>query len=203
MLGNLEIKKLALAGCMFALLGATACGDSASDDSGADGGGGGGNTGGNETCGPDPANTKGTAETGSVKGVIKRSDDVKLPTKGDLYLAVMPAFNPIKACPGSAEAPTPVANFLARCVELATGDYAYQIDGVKPGEEFTVVPFLDINQNVDPSMPSKAGPDTCDLLATGAKITVPKAGDVVEAQAIVLGSAGLLEQVCGLPKCME
>jgi hypothetical protein len=99
---------------------------------------------------------------------------------------------------------TPVANYLARCVDLST-DYAYTIEGVPPNSEegYLVVAFLDVNKNVDPSDPGSAGPDGCDMIALGADVTVTEAGQMVEADEITLGPGGSLLMALGCAACGE
>jgi len=211
MLGNRWIGTLAAA---LLLSAAAGCGDSeGGGDEGGDGGGGnGGNNGEMPACGPDAANSKGDATTGSVKGKITVEGMVMpggtFTAKGDLYLAVLPTFSAANGCPGDPKAPQPVAQALVRCVDLTDGkSFEYEIKGVPPrAEPYIVIPFLDVNSNVDASDPTTAGPDTCDLLGNVSPLpeaTVAKAGDTAELDLSFAFNGSILAGLCQLPACGE
>lgn len=188
---------------VLAVLGAASCGDdSGSDDGNSNGDG---NTGANEPmCGADPDNTPGSAATGTIKGVIKAADADKAKAKGDLYLAVIKAsdFDPTTACSKDGAPTSAVANQLIRCVDLGAQDFAYTIEGVPPSEdEYLVLPFLDVNKNVDANDPSTAGPDACDMISIGTRVKVSEAGANTDAALVEIADAGLLLTGLGCAPC--
>jgi hypothetical protein len=155
-----------------------------------------------DACGADPDNTKGSAETGTVKGVIKAADKDKATAQGDLYLAVIRRsdFDPSSACKGGT--PPAVANQVIRCVDLTAGSFDYTLEGIPPStEEYLVLPFLDMNENVDPSDPSTAGPDACDLISVGATVSVKQAGETVNAAEIAVSNEEALLTGIGCAAC--
>ncbi len=201
----LAMKKTAL---IWALLGATACGDDKKDDADANGNGN-GNDAGKIECGLDSRSSSASAATGIIKGKVTLGA-MTMPggnyaAKGDLALAVLPAFEPTKGCPGDPGAPKPVANTLIRCADFTGGKTVeYEIRGVPPrAEPYVIIPFLDVNGNgIDDE--SSAGPDTCDLLGSVSPLpeaTVAAAGDVVELDLELSTNAAILGVICGLPDC--
>jgi hypothetical protein len=203
-------------GVLGALVGAAACGDDGGGDgeggNGADAGDTGGDNGGNgnggtPACGLDAASSKGDATTGTIKGTVTLGKNVKAggsyAAKGDLYIAVMGSFS--AACPGAADAPVAVAQTLIRCVDLTDGKTVeYEVQGVPPrAEPYVVIPFVDVNDNVDPSKPETAGPDACDLLGAvpPPSGTVAKAGDVTTLDLSLASDASLLQSICALDAC--
>lgn len=205
MLGNLRMKKTAL---VLALLGAAACGDSDDKKDDANGNGSGNEDAGEAACGPDPMNTAASASTGSIKGKVLLGDMVKpggtYAAKGDLYVAVLPVFDVSNACPGDPEAPVAVANALIRCVDFTKGAVEFEVNGIPPrAEPYVVIPFVDVNGNVDPSKPETAGPDTCDLLGAvpPPEATVTAAGDVAMVDLTLGSDAAILSSICMLSAC--
>ncbi len=207
MLGTLRMKNAALILAMLGLgLGVAACGG---DDK--DGTTDGKDAGGDEpACGLDPRSTAKSAETGTIRGVVKLGD-MAVPggtyeAKGDLALAVLPTFDPSASCPGSKTAPKAVANTLIRCADFTGGKtVAYEIHGIPPrAEKYVIIPFLDVNGNSINDAES-AGPDTCDLLGSVAPIaeaTITMAGQEVTLDLELASNAEILGPICSLPACM-
>ncbi len=201
MLRSLRMNGFFLVG--FGLVGAVSCGDTdggaRADGSGVDAGGGEGDK---PLCGLADGNSKGDATTGTVTGKITAEASAKL-SAGDLFIAVLPEFNPGESCPGQGMPPKPVANVLARCVDLGDGAYSYTVEGIPPrAAPYYVIPFLDVNGNVDVNDPKNAGPDACDLISMGVTVVVDTAGERVVADEIALGSAEILVAFCRIPGCM-
>ncbi len=193
---------------LLALLGAVACGDDKKDE--ADGNGNGTEDAGNVECGVDPQSTAASASTGSIKGKVSLGDMAKpggtYAAKGDLYLAVMPGFDPSNGCPGDPDAAKPVANMLIRCVDFTGGKTVdFEISGIPPrAEPYVVIPFLDVNENVDPTKPETAGPDTCDLLGSVMPLpeaTIAAAGETADLDLELASDAQILGALCSLPAC--
>lgn len=188
---------------ILALLGATACGDDKKDDSGGE------QDAGKVECGFDSRSTAASASTGIIKGKVTVGAMAKpggsYEAKGDLALAVLPAFDPGSSCPGDPKAPKAVANTLIRCADFTGGKTVeYEIRGVPPrAEPYVIIPFLDVNGNgIDDE--ESAGPDTCDLLGSVSPLpeaTVAAAGDVVELDLELSSDAAILGAICMLPAC--
>lgn len=205
MLGHRWIGTLASA---LLLTAAAGCGDSGGSSDDGEGGAGNGGASSGE-CGLDPMSTTGDATTGTIKGTITVGDGVMAgganENKGDIYLAVLPEFDPSNACTGNPKAPKAVAQALIRCGDFTGGKtVSYEVKGVPPrAEPYVVIPFVDVNGNVNADDPATAGPDTCDLLGAvpPPDALVAKAGDVAEVNLTLAGNAGILMQICGLPAC--
>jgi hypothetical protein len=183
---------------VIASLSATSCGDDSNGDDDE------GDAGGAPSCGPDPLNTMGNATTGTIKGVIKAAQADKAKASGNLYIAVIKAsdFDPTTACSKGGTPTSAVANQVIRCIDLGQQDFAYTIEGVPPSDEdYLVLPFLDVNKNVDANDPSTAGPDACDMISVGTSVKVTEAGATIDAEVIELTDGGSLLEALGCAAC--
>jgi len=167
----------------------------------------GGGSGGECALGPtlDPMTTPASAGTGTVQGKVKWSGSPAVPAgraaAGDLYIAVVETF--AAACPDRDAPPVaPAAQTLLRCADFgAGGEIDYAVHGVPVGTELYVVPFLDVDRNVDLDDPVTAGPNGCDLAGTGAKFTIASTDVPADVDVDLIVDGAFLGDLCGYPDC--
>jgi hypothetical protein len=123
-----------------------------------------------------------SAGGGSMTGVVTRSAMPAAGGRGDLYIALF-TTDPVTDRMGARR----VADARIENVDMSAAGarIPYTVSGIPPrSEPYFVTAFLDDNDTVDPTDPSRAGPDRGDLVAlmgfSSLRVTVSGTGTVTQ-----------------------